>query len=113
MHCRNNLKQATRVEGTMLNLSGGGLCVRLKEAQTETPQGVLVVDPQFRGPFPLAGLVCGLVSGEGRALRLRFVDLPAHREAAIVRAIYRRQVGLWDEAQAAPLRQRERRKAVP
>lgn len=108
-----DLKQAARVEGTMLNLSGGGLCLRLKEAPPETLQGPLVVDPQFRGPFPLAGLVCGVVSGEGCALRLRFVDLPAHREAAIIRAIYRRQVGLWDEAQAAPLRRREQRRAVP
>ena len=57
----------------------------------------VVVDPGFRGPFPLAGVRCQVIAGRKGpqgALRLRFVELSAEVEAGIVRAIHQRQLGL-------------------
>ena len=89
------LDDSMRLEGTVLDISGGGLCVQLEEEQvTQEP---IVVDPDFRGPFPLAGVTCQIMGSSGNdqrpQLRLRFVDLPSTVEARIVRAIYHGQLG--------------------
>jgi hypothetical protein len=80
----------------VLDISGGGLRVRLQEA---LPPGTRIqIDPEYVGPFPLAGLHCRVVSsqpaGEGTYLQLAFVHLPADTEARIVRRIYRHQLGI-------------------
>ncbi len=89
------IDDSIRLEGTVLDISGGGLCVQLPEEQAT--QEHIVVDPHFRGPFPLAGVTCQIMGSRGNGqhsqLRLRFVDLPSTVEARIVRAIYHGQLG--------------------
>ena len=103
-------EQAVRLEGTVVNISGGGLCVQLPE--DVPPAARVVVDPGFRGPFPLAGVRCQVVSGNGAgpggALRLRFVELSAEEEAGMVRAIHQRQLGLKPAKRPAPTSVRSR-----
>lgn len=57
-----------------------------------------MIDPQHRGPFPLAGVEGQVVSGNAEVqrgyLRLRFIDLPRDIEAQIVRRIFQHQLGL-------------------
>jgi c-di-GMP-binding flagellar brake protein YcgR len=82
------------VAGQVTNISGGGLRV---ETQEEVPEGTrVVVDPQHRGPFPLAGIKGRVVGASRRASRkamhLQFVSLPRQTEAQIVRRIYRHQL---------------------
>ncbi|MBI2503806.1 MAG: PilZ domain-containing protein, partial [Candidatus Latescibacteria bacterium] len=74
------------VDGQVANISGGGLRVQVQE---EMPAGTpVVVDPQYQGPFPLAGVKGRVVAtsprSKGRALHLQFVDLPRPLEAQIV-----------------------------
>lgn len=89
---RNGGKQP--VEGTVTNIGGGGLQVQVQE---EVPAGTpVVVDPQHRGPFPLAGVKGRVVAGSrtrGRALHIQFVGLHRQTEARIVRRIYQHQLG--------------------
>jgi hypothetical protein len=89
---RNGEKQP--VEGQVLNLSGGGL--RLKTPQALPIGTSVVVDPQHRGPFPLAGVkarvVANIPRSKGQTLHLQFVDLPRAIEAQIVRRIYQHQL---------------------
>ena len=84
-----------RLRGMGLDLSGGGLRVRVDEPVA--PGTWLKVDPEFAGPFPLAGLLCRVVSSRQEAghtyLQLRFVRLSADTEARIVRRIYQHQLG--------------------
>ncbi len=81
------------IEGVVTNISGGGFSVLVSRGVSAG--ALLVVDPHFRGSFPLAGLGCEVVAvapaGRNQKLRLRFVDLPRKAEAEIVRAIYRSQ----------------------
>jgi len=102
-----------RLEGVVTNISGGGLRVRVQEG---IPAGTrVIVDPQFRGPFPLAGVYGQVVSGHEEAqrgyLRLRFTDLPREVEAQIVRRIFQHQLGLplaeWGK------KRKERRRLQP
>jgi hypothetical protein len=71
-----------------------------------------VIDPQHRGPFPLAGVEGQVVSGHEEAqrgyVRLRFIDLPREVEARIVRRIFQHQLGL-PLAEGGKPRQRRRR----
>lgn len=82
------------LEGQVLNLSGGGL--RLKTSQALPIGTPVVVDPQHRGPFPLAGVKARVVASslrsKGWTLHLQFVDLPRAIEAQIVRRIYQHQL---------------------
>ena len=91
-----HLEEATQLAGTAVDISGGGLCLRSPVAVAVNSQ--LIIDPAFVGPFPLAGARCEAVAAAEREggvlLRLRFVDLSGEVEAAIVRAIYRRQLGV-------------------
>jgi len=102
-----------RLEGVVTNISGGGLRVRIQEG---IPAGTrIVIDPQYRGPFPLAGVYGQVVSGHEEAqrgyLRLRFIDLPRDIEAQIVRRIFQHQLGLplaeWGK------KRKERRRLQP
>ena len=89
-------EQASRLEGTVVDISGGGLSVRVPIPPADGAH--LTVDPAFAGPFPLAGIGCQLVARlerqDGVVLRLRFVEVSAELEGAIVRGIYRRQLGV-------------------
>ena len=89
-----NPEQARRLEGTVVDISGGGLSVRVPESLPENTH--VTVNPGFAGPFPLAGARCEVVAAMEREggvqLRLRFCELADQVEAAIVRAIYERQV---------------------
>ena len=91
-----DLEEAARLEGAVLDISGGGLRVRVPEAPPVDAR--LTVDQAFTGPFPLAGVGCEVVAAlerdEGVYLRLRFVELAGEVETAIVRGIYERQLGV-------------------
>ncbi|MCC7260967.1 MAG: PilZ domain-containing protein [Candidatus Latescibacteria bacterium] len=82
------------LEGQVLNLSGGGL--RLKTSRALPIGTSVVVDPQHRGPFPLAGVKARVVANsprsKGQTLHLQFVDLSRAIEAQIVRRIYQHQL---------------------
>jgi c-di-GMP-binding flagellar brake protein YcgR len=84
-----------RLQGTVVDISGGGLRVRVPVSVT--PRTRLQIDPEFRGPFPLAGLHCQVVAssreGDQHYLQLSFVRLPARIEGRIVRRIYQHQLG--------------------
>jgi hypothetical protein len=85
-----------RLQGTVVDINGGGLRVRVQEALA--PGTRLRIDPQFSGPFPLAGLHCRVVSshqeGDQAYLQLSFVHLPAETEGRTVRRIYQHQLGI-------------------
>ena len=84
-----------RLSGMVLDISGGGLRVRVD--QPVLAGTWLRVDPEFAGPFPLAGVQCRVLSSRQEAaqtyLQLCFVRLPADTEARIIRRIYQRQLG--------------------
>lgn len=91
------------VEAHVLDLSAGGLSV---EIHTSEPlEGDVVVDPQFKGPFPLAGLACEIVHQEhvGRALRLqlRFSDMVDAQRSELVRLVYDYQLRSADGGSAS------------
>lgn len=90
-----NPGEPRRLGGMVLDISGGGLRVRVDEPVL--PGAWLKIDPEFAGPFPLAGLHCRVVSsrqeGGQTYLQLCFVRLPADTEARIVRRIYQHQLG--------------------
>ena len=56
----------------------------------------MLIDPDFEGIFPLAGIVCQVMRDSsdpnGRTLQLRFVDLPPVLESSIVRSVYQHQI---------------------
>jgi hypothetical protein len=98
--------QTRPLESTVLNLSGGGL--RLKTPRALPIGTAVVVDPQHRGPFPLAGVKARVVATSSRAngqtLHLQFVDLPRAIEAQIVRRIYQHQLGRPSRVHIRPQR---------
>lgn len=86
--------QTRPLEGTVTNISGGGLRLRVEEG---VPPGTPVqVDPDHRGPFPLAGVRGRVVSTSAEAqhgwVRVQFVDLPGKVEAQILRRIFQHQL---------------------
>ena len=85
---------AHAISAEVLNLSGGG--ISLLTRQTIPPDHLLQIDPQFKGAFPLAGLLCRIVQrsqhGEGTHLQCQFQDLPMAQESELVRHIYQHQV---------------------
>ena len=82
-----------RIDAEVVNLSGGGLSVVVHEPVPLASR--LMVAPDFRGPFPLAGVICQLVrtieEPDGTNLQLRFAELPPTREREIVRRIDQHQ----------------------
>lgn len=86
--------QTRSLEGTVTNISGGGLRLRVQEG---VPTGTRVqVDPAYLGPFPLAGVHAQVVSTSAEAqrgwVRVQFVDLPGKVEAQILRRIFQHQL---------------------
>lgn len=86
--------QARSLEGTVTNISGGGLRLRVEKG---IPSGTPVqVAPDHRGPFPLAGVRGEVVSTSAEAqhgwVRVQFVDLPGKVEAQILRRIFQHQL---------------------
>ena len=88
-----DLEGVPRIEADVLNISGGGLSAVVHEVVPPTSR--LMVAPDFRGPFPLAGVICQLVrtidEPIGTTLQLRFAEMPPAREREIVRRIYQHQ----------------------
>ena len=90
-----DLTELPYFEALVTNVSGGGLCAEFVEP---IPQDtVLVADPDFVGPFPLAGIACRPVAGRAsskgeRALHLKFIDLANRQENGIVQAVNRFQL---------------------
>ncbi|MFT5087004.1 MAG: hypothetical protein ACI8PG_001361, partial [Planctomycetota bacterium] len=90
----NTIRSGRRIEATVLDLSAGGLSI---ETQATGPiEGILIVDPDFEEPFPLAELSCQIVHqtrvGSANRLQLRFDSMPAAREAELVRCVYEHQL---------------------
>ena len=88
------LASGQRLEVTTTDISGGGLGVT--SAEEVPPNSVVVVDPAWRGPFPIAGLWCD-VSGQERRdeqwwLRLEFADISRERQDDLVCALQREQI---------------------
>jgi c-di-GMP-binding flagellar brake protein YcgR len=88
-----DLDHALRVEAQVINLSAGGLSA-LTPTQVP-PQYLLLIDPDFEGPFPLGGIFCKIVHasplGDATHLQVQFIDLPPAREAELVRCVYHYQ----------------------
>ena len=57
---------------------------------------LLQIDPQFKGPFPLAGLLCRTVQSthhpDGHLLQCQFQDVPGALESELVQRIYQHQI---------------------
>ena len=89
------LDEATRFECTATNISGGGLSV--KTDRYLPPQSLVIVDPDFGGDFPIAGVVCetiGQLDEENTLhnIHMKFIDLPGAVEKGIVRIIFQMQI---------------------
>lgn len=82
------------VEARALDLSGGGMAVLTRAAIP--PDTYLVVDPHFRGEFPVAGLRCKVLkqtsTPHGHRLSLEFLDLSPRQEGEIIRHVYQHQL---------------------
>ncbi len=86
------------VQAYVLDLSAGGLSI---EADVQEPlAGDIVVDPQFKGPFPLAGLACEIVHqahiGGAWRLQLHFSDMAEVQRSELVRLVYDYQLRTAD-----------------
>ena len=86
-----------RLEGTLIDLSAGGVALR---STTALKEGELVtVDPEARTPFPLEGIACRVIHSArdpkgGYTHHLEFVNVDeAHRDH-MVRQIDREQINL-------------------
>ena len=89
-----NPAELPAIQVEVMDLSAGGLNVR---TQDTTKAGTRVLmDPDFKGAFPLAGIVCQVLGDtsepNGRTMQLRFVDLPPALESTIVRRVYQHQI---------------------
>ena len=87
-------------------LGAGSAAATVSAPPTPTFGTPVVVDPQHRGPFPLAGVKARVVASslrsKGQTLHLQFVDLPRPIEAQIVRRIYQHQLGRPSRVQVRP-----------
>jgi hypothetical protein len=96
--------------GVVLDISAGGMRVQVERP---VPVGALLgVDPEDRGPFPLAGTCCRVLRCRPEVgqvcLRLAFVRLSAGTEARIVCGINHRQLGITRGSGQAQDRPRRR-----
>ncbi|MFH1570600.1 MAG: PilZ domain-containing protein [Gemmatimonadota bacterium] len=83
-----------RFEAIAADISGGGLGVT---AEAVVPPGhVVVIDPAYTGPFPIAGLWCRVVAQEQREgarwLGLEFADISRERQTDLVNVIFQQQI---------------------
>ena len=90
-----NLATAPRMAGLVGSISGGGMGL-LIAGSPEPGFPRWLVDPAFKGPFPLAGVTCLVVGeqpqGQKTLIKLKFEDLPANAESQIVRGVYQHQL---------------------
>lgn len=81
---------ADRLSATAIDISGGGLSVHVGAAVPRSSE--LVVDPDFAGEFPLAGIHCLVVEQAAREggwyVRLQFVALPGEVRDDLVAAVF-------------------------
>lgn len=89
-----DLADATPLDCRAADVSGGGISLI---ASGRLPLGSrLLIDPDFVGEFPLAGLHCTLVrqliAPQGTRLQCRFVGLTDQRESDLVRVVQQHQV---------------------
>lgn len=77
-----------------LNLSAGGISLLTPNALPADQ--LLQIDPQFKGAFPLAGVLCRVVQSsrhaDGYLLQCQFQDLPTTLESELVRRLYQHQI---------------------
>jgi len=89
-----DLQNAPRLGGMVMDLSAGGLGLLIRNAVP--PNYLLLVDPDFEGPFPLEGIFCEVVHAQeapgGNHLQVHFVNLSPTREKKIVRQVYQHQI---------------------
>ena len=87
-------QRVEQIEGQLFYVSGDGL--GLETGEQILPEHVLIVDPHFAGPLPLASVACEMRAEqqgeEERRYHLRFVDLPSGEQSAIIRSIHRQQI---------------------
>jgi len=84
------------VHGQAVNISAGGMGVLFPERLPTDSQRWLV-DPDFRGSFPLAAIVCTAVGeqrgkGTSTVVKLKFDELTSAAEKDIVRQVYEHQI---------------------
>ena len=89
------LDKARQIHGQAVNISAGGLGVLLSESLPRASRWL--VDPDFRGSFPLAAIVCVVVGekkggGASTVVKLKFEELTAAAEKEIVRQVYQHQI---------------------
>ena len=87
-------QRARPIQGQVFYISGDGLGIFTKDQIP--PDHLLIIDPEFRGTFPLKGIACALKEareeGDRRRLHLHFVNLAPGEQNAIIARIYRQQV---------------------
>lgn len=90
-----DLDQVERLDCEAVDLSAGGMAVVLTAAEAPRPQRWLV-DPEFSGAFPLAGVVCQRIGEKAEAgrlrIKMRFEGLSGAAESEIVRQVYQHQL---------------------
>ena len=84
---------ATPIEGSVHDLSGGGLSMT---TESEIPSThLLLVDSSLEVPFPLEDLVCRVIGQEeltrGKRVHLEFVDISRKAQGDLVHAIFQQQ----------------------
>jgi c-di-GMP-binding flagellar brake protein YcgR len=103
-----NLENAPRIEGSITNISGGGMSLATR--QSLPPNTILVTDPTFHGDFPIAGIACSVLNrpqedAQMQRVHLRFLELPIDVEKGIISTINRLQIGLTEDDVALPRQQ--------
>lgn len=90
-----DLDQLERLDGQAADLGAGGMAVLVSAGSPLRPQRWLV-DPEFTGALPLAGVVCQLIDevpeGDRVRVKLRFEALSPAAESEIVRQVYQHQI---------------------
>ena len=89
------LDAAHQVHGQAVNISAGGIGVLLPKPLPN--QRLWLVDPDFTGAFPLAGVLCAVVGdqqgrGNSTVVKLKFEQLTSAAERDIVRQVYEHQI---------------------
>ncbi len=90
------LDKSRPIHGQAVNISAGGMGVLFDEGLPTGSQRWLV-DPDFRGSFPLAAIVCTAVGeqkgrGTSTVVKLKFEELTSAAEKDIVRQVYEHQI---------------------
>ena len=89
------LDAAPQIQGQVVNISAGGMGVLLREPLPNTKRWL--VAPDFRGTFPLAGILCTVVGdqksrGDATLVKLKFDKLTSAAERDIVKQVYEHQI---------------------